>query len=109
MLSLKPICPISTRPAYFGARRIAPAAATSRTKAWGARPAVDELRPAQRFSASRAETATAPLVRFPVAAFAAQVIAQFDRTDADPRLVAQSYEAADALVPPQGTLVATKL
>ena len=108
MLSLKPICPISTRPAYYGARRIAPVAATSRSKAWGARPAVEELRPAQRSSAADTEF-VAPRVRFPVASFAAQVIAQFDRAEADPRLVAQSYEAADALVPPQGTLVATEL
>lgn len=96
MLSLNPICSISTRPAYFGARRIAPAAATSRSEAWGARPAVEELRPARRPSASQATVDNAQLL--PVAAFAAQVIAQFDLDHGDVRAAARAYAAIDNLM-----------
>jgi len=65
------------------------------------------LRPARRSSPD--EGAVAQVLRFPVASFVAHVIGQYDRPYADPRLAAQSYEAADALVPPQGTLLAKKL
>ena len=81
-LNITPVCPISTRPAYFGTRRIAPAAATSRLKAWGARPAVEELRPARR--------------SFPRAPFVAQMVGQWD-TPAEARNAARAYAAADAL------------
>lgn len=96
MLSLNPICSISTRPAYFGARRIAPAAATSRSEAWGARPAVEELRPARRPSAS--QPAADNTQRLPVAAFAAQVIGQFDLEHGDMRAAARAYAAIDNLM-----------
>lgn len=97
MLSLNPMCSISTRPAYYGTRRIAPAAATSRSEAWGARPAVEELRPARRPSASQAETHDTQRL-LPVAAFAAQVIAQFDLEHGDTRAAARAYAAIDNLL-----------
>lgn len=96
MLSLNPICPISTRPAYFGTRRIAPAAATSRSEAWGARPAAEELRPARRPPASRPTADNAQ--QLPVAAFAAQVIGQFDLEHGDMRAAAGAYAAIDNLL-----------
>jgi hypothetical protein len=46
---------------------------------------------------------------FPVAAFVAQVIGQFEPNPVDARHAAKRYEAADALVPQEGTLVAKKL
>jgi hypothetical protein len=95
MLSVKPICPISTRPAYFGARRIAPAAATSRSEAWGARPAVEELRPAHRPSdASVQSIATITAFRAP---FIAHVLAQNDHGERDIRDAVKAYAAIDAL------------
>lgn len=96
MLSVSPICSISTRPAYFGTRRIAPAAATSRSKAWGARPAVEELRPAHRTAAQPRDPFASP-ARLPVAAFVAHVIGQFEPNDADGAMVVRAYDAADAL------------
>lgn len=96
MLSVSTNCPISTRPAYFGTRRIAPAAATSRSEAWGARPAVEELRPARR---SSAQVVDIPVerARLPVASFVAQVIAQFEPAEADMRAAAGAYAAIDAM------------
>lgn len=95
MLSVNPICPISTRPAYFGTRRIAPAAATSRFQAWRARPAVEELRPARRSSSLPGETSPSS-TRF-LAPFVAHVLGQFEHADIDPRAASRSYAAADAL------------
>ena len=96
MLSVSTNCLISTRTAYYGARRIAPAAATSRSEAWGARPAVEELRPARRPSAS--QPAADNTQRLPVAAFAAQVIGQFDLEHGDMRAAARAYAAIDNLM-----------
>ena len=96
MISANPICPISTRPAYFGTRRIAPVAATSRSKAWGARPADEELRPARSKSKGAPSTQISPLVR-PAAPFIAHVIGQMSARDADALHAAKGYAAADAL------------
>ncbi len=96
MLSVKPICPISTRPAYFGARRIAPAAASSRPEAWGARPAVEELRPARR-PTETPSNAISTITRFPRAPFVAHVLAQYDPAEPDMRDAAKAYAAIDAL------------
>ena len=96
MLSVSTNCLISTRTAYYGARRIAPAAATSRSEAWGARPAVEELRPARRPSKSPA-TAIAAVPRFPHAPFVAHVLAQVEPVEHDMRHVANAYAATDAL------------
>jgi hypothetical protein len=96
MLSVNPICPISTRAAYFDTRRIAPAAATSRSEAWGARPTVEELRPARRSSDAQTESRTLP-ARLPVATFVAQVLAQFEPVETDIRDAAKAYAAIDAL------------
>src|SRR5262245_32404280 len=96
MTSVKPICSISTRPAYFGARRIAPAAATSRSEAWGARPAAEELRPARRSGDSSGNT-IATITAFPRAPFVAHVLAQFDPVEPDLRAAARAYAAIDAL------------
>jgi hypothetical protein len=94
MITANQICPISTRTAYFGARRIAPVAATSRFEARGARPAVEELRPARR----HAPTSSLSGLAFPPAAFVTHVIGQFaPRGDIDPRLAARNYVAAGAL------------
>ena len=97
MMTLNPNCPISTRTAYFGARRIAPVAATSRFEACGARPAVEVLRPARpksrpddSLSSSNHTTATG--------AFVAHVIGQFaPREPIDPRMAANRYASAFAL------------
>jgi hypothetical protein len=94
MHSMNAICPISARPAYLGPRRIAPAAATSRAKAWGARPAVEELRPARRPSSPPSRIRASVLPRAP---FVAHVVAQMEPAPADPRLAARSYIAADGL------------
>ena len=83
MSSISPICSISARPAYYGTRRIAPAAATSRSKAWGARPAVEELRPARS--------------SFPKAPFVAHVIATWAPADIDATGAAGAYAKADGL------------
>ena len=96
MLSVSTNCLISTRTAYYGTRRIAPAAATSRSEAWGARPAVEELRPARRSS----DTPASPAVlhaRVPVATFVTQVLAQFDSVETDSYDAAKAYAAIDAL------------
>jgi hypothetical protein len=96
MLSVSTNCPISTRTAYYGTRRIAPAAATSRSEAWGARPAVEELRPARRSSDAPASSAVVH-ARLPVATFVAQVLAQFEQSEPDSRDAAKAYAAIDAL------------
>ena len=97
MTSTNQICPISMRTAYFGARRIAPVAAAIRIEAWGARPAVDELRPARR--RNRLAEPSARLDRImPAGAYVAQVIAQFDAGQThDARAVVRLYDAAGAL------------
>ena len=96
-MSAPSLCPISTRPAYYGTRRIAPAAATSRIEAWGARPAVEELRPARPNSETVPSKEIRTLVR-PTASFIAHVIGQMIFDDrVDPRHAARSYAAADAL------------
>jgi len=97
MISVHQTCPISTRPAYFGTRRIAPVAATSRIEVRGARPAVEELRPARRHPRS-GEAATHFDEVFPAGTFVAHVIGQFAPREAiDPRSAAGRYAAADAL------------
>ena len=97
MTSVPQICPISTRTAFFGTRRIAPVAATSRSEAWGARPAVEELRPARPRSKGTPTTQISPLVR-PTAPFIAHVIGQMSARDATDALhAAKGYAAADAL------------
>src|SRR5262245_20557945 len=96
MTSVPQICPISTRPAFYGTRRIAPVAATSRSEAWGARPAVEELRPA-RPNSRRAPTPSVPPRVRPTAPFVAHVIAEMNGRFADATLAAKSYAAADAL------------
>jgi len=97
MTSLHPTCPISTRPAYFGARRIAPVAATARTEAWGARPAVEELRPARRHARSiRTRTQAGPSLF--AATYVTHVLGQFAASETiDPQSAARSYAAAEAL------------
>ena len=91
------LCPISTRPAYLGTRRIAPVAATSRIEAWGARPAVEELRPARLNSETVPSKELRILVR-PTAPFVAQIIGQMTNQDGiDPLYAAKSYAAAEAL------------
>lgn len=97
MTSTNQICPISMRTAYFGARRIAPVAATTRFEARGARPAVDALRPARR--RNRLAEPSARLDRtMPAGTYVAQVIAQFDAGQTNnARAVARLYDAADAL------------
>lgn len=101
MTSVNSICPISARPAFFGSRRIAPAAATSRSKAWGARPAVEELRPAHS-SSSEAETELVARRRhLPVASFVAHVLGQYEAFESvDAKTAAQSYESAARLHTP---------
>ena len=91
------LCPISMRTAYFGARRIAPVAATTRIEARGARPAVDALRPARRHN--RLAQPSPRLDRIiPAGTFVAQVISQFDAGETnDARAVARLYDAAEAL------------
>ena len=96
MISAPSLCPISTRPAYFGTRRIAPAAATSRSEAWGARPAVEELRPARRSSDTPASPAV-PHARIHVATFVTQVLAQYEQGEPHSRDAATAYAAIDAL------------
>ena len=97
MICATPICSISTRPAYFGTRRIAPVAATSRTEAWGARPAVEELRPARRHNGQESTTPVQPSLMFS-SPFIAHVIGQFAPHHLiDAKRASQSYEAADAL------------
>lgn len=97
MISANQICPISTRTAYFGVRRIAPVAATSRLEAWGARPAVEELRPARRFAKPQDASALAELT-LPTAAFVAQAIGQFAAVETlDAQSAARRYFAADEL------------
>jgi hypothetical protein len=97
MITVNPICPISTRTAYFGARRIAPVAATSRTEAWGARPAVEELRPA-RPKTQHDETISPSDFNYAAGAYIAHVIGQFaPREGTDPRLAAHRYLTADTL------------
>jgi len=94
MTSAPSLCPISTRPAYFGTRRIAPAAATSRIEAWGARPAVEELRPAR----PRVDAIPSAVTRLPTAHFVAHVIGQFLGGESFAAVVAvASYEQADSL------------
>jgi hypothetical protein len=96
MLSVSTNCLISTRTAYYGTRRIAPAAATSRSEAWGARPAVEELRPARRSSESQPAPA-ARHARIPVATFVTQVLAQYEKREHEIRDVAKAYANIDGL------------
>jgi hypothetical protein len=101
MTSVNAICPISMRPAYFGSRRIAPAAATSRSKAWGARPAVEELRPAHSSSSETETELFARPMHFPAAGFVAHVLGQYDAFESiDAKTAARSYEAAARLHTP---------
>lgn len=94
MSSVNALCSISTRPAYFGSRRIAPAAATSRSKAWGARPAVEELRPAHSSSESPETELTARAARYPAAGFVAHILGQFDAYETvDAKAASAAYEA----------------
>lgn len=97
MSRIQAICPISMRPAYFGSRRIAPVAETSRSNGRGARPTVEELRPAQNNRGNATdETCVPEPVR--VSAFVTQVIAQFEPASGSPAAKAASrYEAADEL------------
>jgi hypothetical protein len=85
------------RPAYFGSRRIAPVAETSRSNGRGARPTVEELRPAQNNRGNGTEeTCVTEPVR--VSAFVTQVIAQFEPASGSHAAKAASrYEAADEL------------
>jgi hypothetical protein len=87
---------ISTRTAYYGARRIAPAAATSRSEAWGARPAVEELRPARRTSTNEPVPAVRH-ARIPVATFVTQVLAQYEEREHEIRDAAKAYADIDGL------------
>ncbi len=97
MLSVSTNCPISTRTAYYGTRRIAPAAATSRSEAWGARPAVEELRPARSFTKPQDVSNLAGLT-LPTAAFVAQAIGQFAAAETlDAQSATRRYIAADEL------------
>jgi hypothetical protein len=95
MTRIKATCPNSTRTAYFGSRRIAPAAPTSRSQGWGARPSVEEERPAQQNSQTdRAGPGNrhVPLV----AAFVTQVLSQGNRrTGQSASAVSARYEAAE--------------
>ena len=97
MSRIQAICPISMHPAYFGSHRIAPVAETSRSQGWGARPSVEDPRPAQHNSDRKSETfhvTNQPLV----ATFVTQVIAQQPtKPQATASRVAKSYEDADAL------------
>ena len=96
MISAPSPCPISTRPAYYGTRRIAPVAATSRIEAWGARPAVEELRPAR--SADRRTASVSKVLPLPTAHFVAHVIAQMlDGEALTAAIASASYEKADGL------------
>ena len=97
MISGTQNCSISTRTAYFGTRRIAPVAATSRSKAWGARPAVEELRPARRFNRPATSSTNSELLA-PAGTYVAQILGQIaPRYAIDPRSGADRYAAADAL------------
>jgi hypothetical protein len=89
-------CFISTRPAYFGTRRIAPVAAISHVKAEGARPVVEILRPAQRHTLE-AEVVEVPCAGAPFAPFLAQFIAQDQMNDLPTAVIADRYEVAQAL------------
>lgn len=93
MTNANQICPISTRTAYFGARRIAPVAATSRIEARGARPGVEELRPARSFTKSQ----DLPGLTLPTAAFITQAIGQFAAEMLDAQSATRRYIAADEL------------
>jgi len=95
MTRINAICPISTRTAYFGSRRIAPAAPTSRSQGWGARPSVEEERPAQQNS--QADGAVPGNLHVPlVAAFVTQVLSQGSpRPAQSASTVSASYEAAE--------------
>jgi hypothetical protein len=95
MTRINAICPISTRTAYFGSRRIAPAAPTSRSQGWGARPSVEEERPAQHNS--QADGAVPGNRHVPlVAAFVTQVLSQGSRRPGQSAsTVSASYEAAE--------------
>jgi hypothetical protein len=97
MITVNPICPISTRPAYYGARRIAPVAATSRFEAWGARPAVEELRPAR--PKSRLDETLSPTdISVATAAYVTHMLGQFQPQEpVCARSVARRYIAADEL------------
>jgi hypothetical protein len=106
MTSVTANCSISTRTAYFGTRRIAPVAATSRIEALGARPAVEELRPARRHPHAQIEVELRPRV-LPLAAFAAQVIGQLTACEEyDPQSPTLAYRSADRLgrTPPSPAL-----
>ena len=98
MTRIQAICPISTRTAFFGSRRIAPAAEASWSQAWGARPAVESLRPAHRTS-RKPERNHGGQASIHVSAFVTQVIAQFEPagSPADVASASNSYERADAL------------
>jgi hypothetical protein len=98
MTRIQAICPISTRTAFFGSRRIAPAAEASWSRAWGARPAVDALRPAPR-SSRKPERNHEERASIHVSAFVTQVIAQVEPSDesASTTTASTSYERADAL------------
>lgn len=97
MTRIQAICPISMRPAYFGSRRIAPVAEPSRSQGWGARPSVEEPRPAHHSSDSKSEISNNPHQPF-VATFVTQVMSQLDsRAPASASHASRSYESADAL------------
>lgn len=89
-------CLISTRPAYFGTRRIAPVAAITHVKAEGAQPVVEILRPAQRHTIE-CEAVEVPSAGAPFAPFLAQILAQRQSTALTMAAVADRYEATAAL------------
>jgi len=90
-------CPISTRPAYFGTRRIAPVAAISHVKAEGARPVVEILRPARRHPVIEAETIEVAQPGAPFAPFLAQFLAQGQANALTTADVADRYETTALL------------
>ena len=95
MTIINAICPISTRTAFFGSRRIAPAAPTSRSQGWGARPSVEEERPAQH-NETQPETRSVQRETRYVAGFVAQVLSQAsDRAIRTPATASACYEAAE--------------
>jgi hypothetical protein len=98
MTRVQAICPISTRTAFFGSRRIAPAAEASWSQAWGARPAVESLRPAHR-SSRKPQGNHQERASIHVSTFVTQVIAQYDPAEAPAGnpAASTSYEKADAL------------
>ncbi len=97
MTRINAICPISMRPAFFGSRRIAPVATSSRLQHGGAGLTAEHLRPEKTAHEATQSNHEVPQP-IHAAAFVTQVIGQFQtRPPNFANITSMSYEAASTI------------